>query len=236
MKLMKMKRLLLSGMVAALVLGLCAVPAAANGIVAVSINAPCCVPEGSSFTATVDITHVTDYSSGVFEVTYDETVLQLTNVTNGELVDGGTTSILYTDWEWVPSGEVDSGRIMVVSDPTPPTGPPISSVSGAGYLAELHFTVIGTWCSESAIGLLNGMLLEFDMSEITATWTDATVKVCPDYDVDCNGSINILDMSLISNHWGETGDSGWICEDVDNNGVINILDMSIVSNHWGETC
>ena len=45
----------------------------------------------------------------------------------------------------------------------------------------------------------------------------------PDYDVNSDGSCNIIDFVLIANHFKESGSPGWIREDVDKNGRINIL-------------
>jgi hypothetical protein len=59
--------------------------------------------------------------------------------------------------------------------------------------------------------------------------------VIPDYDVNSDGSCNVLDFVLIANRLGESGSQGWIREDVDKNGIINILDILMVSNNYGET-
>lgn len=60
------------------------------------------------------------------------------------------------------------------------------------------------------------------------------LETCPDWDVNCDGSIDILDVSLVGLHLGETGDPGWIREDVDNNGSVEILDASLIGLYWGE--
>jgi hypothetical protein len=57
----------------------------------------------------------------------------------------------------------------------------------------------------------------------------------PDYDVNSDGSCNILDFVLIANRFGESGTPGWIREDVDNNGLINTLDIILVSNNYGDS-
>ena len=56
----------------------------------------------------------------------------------------------------------------------------------------------------------------------------------PDYDVNSDGSCNVLDFVLIANRLGNSGSPGWIREDVDNNGIIDILDILVVSNNYGE--
>ena len=57
----------------------------------------------------------------------------------------------------------------------------------------------------------------------------------PDYDVNSDGSCNIIDFVLIANHFGDSGPPGWIREDVDNNGLINTLDIVAVSNNYGQS-
>jgi len=57
----------------------------------------------------------------------------------------------------------------------------------------------------------------------------------PDYDVNSDGSCDIIDFVLIANRFGESGSPGWIREDVDKNGLINILDITYVSNKYGES-
>jgi Hypothetical glycosyl hydrolase family 15/Dockerin type I domain len=57
----------------------------------------------------------------------------------------------------------------------------------------------------------------------------------PDYDVNSDGSCNIIDFVLIANHFGDSGAPGWIREDVDKNGFINTLDIVSVSNNYGQS-
>jgi hypothetical protein len=52
------------------------------------------------------------------------------------------------------------------------------------------------------------------------------------WDVNRDGSINVLDMISLSQHLGETGKPGWILQDVNGDGVINTLDMIIIGQHW----
>jgi hypothetical protein len=55
----------------------------------------------------------------------------------------------------------------------------------------------------------------------------------PDYDINTDGSCNILDIVLIANRFDETGTPGWIREDADKNGIVNIYDIIFLSNHYG---
>ena len=54
----------------------------------------------------------------------------------------------------------------------------------------------------------------------------------PPWDVDKNGTVNILDLVLVANHFGEAGQG--VTGDIDKNGTVNILDLVLVANHFGE--
>jgi hypothetical protein len=52
------------------------------------------------------------------------------------------------------------------------------------------------------------------------------------WDVNMDGTVNVLDIILINQHLGETWSPGWIREDVNNDGVINVLDTILVGQHF----
>jgi hypothetical protein len=57
----------------------------------------------------------------------------------------------------------------------------------------------------------------------------------PNYDINKDGTIDILDLNMIALIFGETIDpAGSIREDVDNNGIIDILDITLVAYYFGE--
>jgi hypothetical protein len=63
--------------------------------------------------------------------------------------------------------------------------------------------------------------------------TPSVSSEIPDYDVNSDGSCNILDIVLIANHLEESGTPGWIREDTDKNGNIDIYDIIFISNYYG---
>jgi len=141
-------------------------PAGAQDGVSVCVNAPTEAEPDSQFTATVDITDVTDFDAGQFDISYDESVLRLDldNVTAGRM---GSTEIPVASWNQVGTGTY---RIVV-------NVPGVPGVSGSGSLATLSFRVIGSAGDSSAVGLSNGFLNNNLGSEIAATWTGDSVKV-----------------------------------------------------------
>ena len=147
--------LLLSGAVA---------PVAATPAVTVSIDAPDTAEPDSDFTANISITEVTDFDSCNYDVSFDASVLRLDNVASGLI---GSTAIpidVYT--------EISSGTYRVIQNV-----PGITGVSGSGYLAVLHFHVVGSEGDSSTISLASGMLSNNLAEEISATWVGDSVRM-----------------------------------------------------------
>ncbi len=153
----------------ALSLALPAMPALGQSVT-ISVDAPDEVPVGSDFVARVNISYVEDFAASQFDVSYDPAVLDLTAVDGCKI---GSTS-LTVEWAWVPPGEPDSGHIRVLSY-WPPMYP---GLTGTGFLADLHFHVVGTPYQSSAIDLHDGELSDSLGHPIAATWVDDSVHVC----------------------------------------------------------
>ena len=124
-----------------------------------------------TFSATVDIENVLNLKAGQFDLSFDSSVVNVTDVENG-LIDGTTMKI--DEWKFM-----DSDTIRVISRRTG-----ISNVvSGSGYLATINFTITGSQGNTSILdisdGKLAGILTEgtTDAEEIPATWTDDEVAV-----------------------------------------------------------
>ena len=137
----------------------------ADSDVEVSIAAPAEVNPDGHFTASVNVTEVSDFDACQFDVTYDPGVIEVTDVTAGNI--GGTT-IPIAMW-----GLVEQGRIRIIGNV-----PGVPGVSGSGYLAEIHLHVIGSPGSTSAIDFSNGLLGDKYANPITeVTWVGASVYV-----------------------------------------------------------
>jgi hypothetical protein len=153
-----MKRKIL-GMITmvALILGIgTAVPALAADVT-VSIDAPAEASPASDFTVNINITEVTDFDACNYDVTYDNAVLRLDNVAAGLV---GETAIPVDVYN-----EISPGTYRVIQNV-----PGLAGVTGTGYLAVLHFHVLGAEGDSSAITLSNGMIASSLAQEITATW------------------------------------------------------------------
>ena len=138
--------------------------ASAEGEVPVTVDASDQVDVGVNFIVTVTIGAVTNFDACDYEVHFDSTVITLTNVTNGSVC--GTTIPV------IGINEIAPGRVKVVENV-----PGFPGVTGSGYLAELHFHIVGSSGSSSTINLEEGCLSDNTATEIPATWIGATVGV-----------------------------------------------------------
>jgi len=133
-------------------------PTMAQGTATVSIDAPAEVVVGSTFSARVNITNVTNLNAWNYDVVFNKDVLEVAAVLGGEV---GGMPIQPGENQWV----VNDGTLRVVNDI-----PGISTVSGSGYLAVIQFRVIGEVGNTSYIDLQGGMLSNDLASSIPATW------------------------------------------------------------------
>ncbi len=141
-----------------------AIPVVAQSEVTVSIDAPAEAAPGSDFTANVNISEVVDFDAGQYDVSFDASVLRLDNVTSGLI---GSTTIPVDIYN-----EISSGTWRIIQNV-----PGLSGVNGSGYLAVLHFHVIGSNGDSSTISLSNGVLSNNLAEEILATWVGDSVDV-----------------------------------------------------------
>jgi hypothetical protein len=146
----------------ALLLGGATVTVAATEV-AVSIDAPAQAAANSDFTAKVNISEVVNFDACNYDVSFDVSVLRLDSVTSGLI---GSTTIPVDIYN-----QVSLGTWRVVQNV-----PGLSGVSGSGYLAVLHFHVIGSG-GDSSISLSKGVLSDKAAKEITATWGGDSVRV-----------------------------------------------------------
>ena len=152
---MTITAVLLSGAVA---------PVAATPAVTVSIGAPDEAAPDSNFTANINIAEVTDFDSCNYDISFDASVLRLDNIASGLI---GSTAIPVDVYN-----EISSGTYRVIQNV-----PGITGVSGSGYLAVLHFHVIGSGGDSSAVSLSNGILANNQAEAITVSWVGDSVRM-----------------------------------------------------------
>lgn len=167
---MKPKHRLTRAAVALCLLGLFMLPSSASASgVTVTIDAPDEVDPGSGFIARVNISDVVNFDACGYVVVFAPSVLSL-DPTIGVGVTSGV--INGTEIPVVAIHEREPGQIKIVGNV-----PGFPGVTGSGYLAELHFTVIGSDGDSSDISLGEGCLSDNTATPIPATWTGDSVHV-----------------------------------------------------------
>lgn len=138
------------------------------------------VAERSNFSVVVHISYVDDLDSGNYDVIYNSTFLDVTNITNGSVLESGTSNIHTVDvasWGFIPPAM--QGRVRIINNI-----PGIGGVSGSGYLAKLHFYVNTSQCLSSDIDFFvgNSTLNLFDSGTNPipgVTWVNTSMDVFP---------------------------------------------------------
>ncbi len=130
--------------------------------VPVTVNAPEVISD--AFTATVDVDGILDMNSGQFDLTFDPGVVNVTNVSSGD-VSGTTVPIV--DWRFM-----DAGTVRVLFKLSGADG-----VSGSGSVATIEFAVSGSQGDTSVLDISDGALSDTGAGEIPAVWIDGGVTV-----------------------------------------------------------
>lgn len=160
----RLKAFSLIAIMVALLLAVGAVPSVAASGVTVGVDAPPGVAPGSDFTANITISQVTDFDACQYDLSFDATVLRLDDITAGLI---GSTQVPVDIYN-----QLSAGEYRVVQNI-----PGLAGVSGSGYLAQLHFGVIGAEGESSPVGPYNGVISNIAAGEIEATWVEGTVLV-----------------------------------------------------------
>jgi parallel beta-helix repeat protein len=121
---------------------------------------------------TIDMDNITNFSTGMFDLSFESSVMNVKDVTAGSIDETGIPIIMW--------GSIDDDTIRVMLGLSG-----VTTVSGAGYLAKISFQVVGEEGEESILNLSNGELVCFlyfldsktTPEEITAEWIDAEIRI-----------------------------------------------------------
>jgi hypothetical protein len=115
---------------------------------------------GADFWVNVTVTQVTDLNTYQFDVSYDPTVIRVTGteggtgITNGQITDSSTVPAtvfnIPNTWAFTPAGVQGTARVQGNLRATLNNG-----ADGPGYLARIHFQIVGTYGQSSQITPLN---------------------------------------------------------------------------------
>jgi hypothetical protein len=132
--------------------------------VTVSVEVSSELSGSNDFIAKVNISNVTDFDAANYDVIYDPTVLEVIDVTDGLI---GNSTITVDMWR-----VIKPGSLRLINNV-----PGLAGVSGAGYLAEIRFHVIGSTENLGEINLTNGTLSNAFAKVIHVTWVGQWVHV-----------------------------------------------------------
>ena len=135
-----------------------------HGTAAVGIDAPAQIGEGSAFLARITVSQMTGFNAASYDVSFDPSVVRLTNVTAGNV---GGVSIPVDLWN-----EATTGTVTIVQDI-----PGLAGATGSGHLAELRFDTVGAEGSSSPLTLADVVLGDTQGANIPVEWTGATVSI-----------------------------------------------------------
>ena len=170
-------KLSMPGIAVLLVLTVIALSFAVTPVIAqaveVRVNAPEYVEEGATFVATIDVDSVTDLTSAQFDLSFDKSVIEVSDVKDGK-IDGEKVPIFM----WILNPTKDTAKVIV----SIPSG---EVVSGSGNLAEVKFDVKAKEGEKSGLTLSNGILTKLVKGKadkmnpegMQANWTGAEIII-----------------------------------------------------------
>ena len=130
--------------------------------VPVTVNAPEVI--SAAFTATVDVEDISNINSGQFDMTFDPSVVNVTNVSFGEI---SGIEVPIVDWRFM---DVDTIRVIFKLSL-------VDGVSGSGYVATVDFAKVGSQSDTCTLDIADGILVDTAADEIPATWVGANVTI-----------------------------------------------------------
>ena len=144
-------------------------------------------------------------------------------------INGTTPSITTSSLPNGTLGVAYSQTLAATGGTTPYTWSIAAGTLPAGLSLNSNGVISGT--PTTAGGPTSITFRVTDSVSATATKSLSITVGYAAWDVNTDGTVNVLDIILITQHFGETGTPGWIQEDINNDGVINVLDTILVGQH-----
>jgi hypothetical protein len=189
------------------------------------------LPAGLSLSSSGVVSGTPTAAGGPTSITFQ--VADLTSATATKSLSITITTPPSISTGSLPNGTVGttySQTLTATGGATPYTWTIASGTLPAGLSLSSNGVISGT--PTTASGPTSITLKVTDNNNLTATKVLSITISYAAWDINMDGSVNVLDMTLISQDIGQTGTPGWIREDVNNDGVINILDLVLIGQHW----
>ena len=146
----------------------------------VVVLAPGEVVPNTDFMVTIGVVELVNFDAGQFDIYYDPGVLRLDDITNGWLGEVPTPVAAWREFE--------PGHARAVVNV-----PGLPGVTGSGYLATVHFHVVGVYGDSSVVELSHGYLNDNEAQEIVMDeWVGGVITV---------GSDDLVDIEVLGGDW-----------------------------------
>ena len=179
---------------------------------------PSGVSIGEEFTVTLNIAGVVDLAGAQFDLHFNPTVLEPTDIHEGDFLSGGDAFFQVVHFNSVP-GEISGIRIARTS-----------SVDGGGVLLKVDFKAKGA--GVSALEVRDLKLGTSVGTPISVEVVSGEIAVKPRTDVTGDGRVDILDLVRITRHFGPAA-AAPAGLDINGDGNIDILDLILVARQLG---
>ncbi|TQD27268.1 hypothetical protein FKV42_03320 [Methanolobus vulcani] len=166
-------------------------------------------------------------------------------VTDGYLTDTVNVSITVTSMNHIPEitlFEPADGSIFEEGS-TIDVNVAVTDVDGdsLSYIIEIDGVEVSTSASyswttdyESAGTHTIKVTVSDGTDDVSSSGTITITDLQPRWDVNEDGTVNVLDITLVGQNYGKTYTEALPRWDVNQDGTVNIQDLSIVSGHFGE--
>ena len=180
-----------------------------------------------TFTLHFGVEDVIDLAGWQVDIAFDADLLEAVEVNEGDFLKSGGGAAFFLQ------GSIDNtaGEITKISSARTSGG----GVTGTGTLLSVTFTPKTTGETQITLnnffaGASSGETISSDAPEIVITIEE---RAYPAWDVNADGTTNVLDLILVAQHLGEDASAN-PQSDVNGDGTINVLDLIVVAQHLGE--
>lgn len=175
---------------------------------------------GEQLIITVDIANGINVAGYQGTLNFDSSALRFVSLEHGTYLTGNLLPISTI----VESNQISFAQISIDT----------TSTTKEGTLVTITFDIIDAKASmltlsEAIISGLAGAQLQVIIENAEILEPPKT----PPWDVNNDGSVNILDLTFVASHFGQ--DNPPPEADVNGDGKVNILDLTLVASHFGET-
>ena len=185
---------------------------------------------GDTFTLHLDVENVTDLGGWQADIVFDPAVLRVDKVSEGDFLKHGDEPPFFQ------AGTINNKTGKITGLKTVRLAQ--DRVSRQGRLLSVEFTAIRNGESRLTldnfqVGSRRGETIPIIPPEISIV-VGTGEPAGPAWDVNADGTTNILDLVLVAQELGKTASSDSPV-DVNGDGTVNILDLVVVAQHLGES-